>query len=79
MPAPTASSQRTVEIDGSELVADIDGLLESVLVVDRLAMPDMFALVFRDPDRDTLGGRASRSVPRSPSPRRRSAATRRRC
>jgi phage protein D len=49
-----ASTQRTVKIDGSELTADIDGALESVLVVDRLAMPDMFTLTFRDPGRDIL-------------------------
>jgi uncharacterized protein involved in type VI secretion and phage assembly len=55
MPAQTASSQRTVEIDGAELSSDLEGQLESVLVVDRLAMPDMFVLVFRDPDRDILG------------------------
>jgi len=55
MPAPTASSQRTVEVDGSELASDVEVQLESVLVVDRLAMPDMFVLAFRDPDRDVLG------------------------
>lgn len=55
MPAPTASIQRIVEVAGAELAADIDGQVESVLVVDRLAMPDMFALVFRDPDRDVVG------------------------
>ncbi|MEW6223630.1 MAG: VgrG-related protein [Chloroflexota bacterium] len=54
MPAPTASTSRIVEIDGSELAADIEGQLESALVVDRLAMPDMFTLVFRDPTRDVL-------------------------
>jgi uncharacterized protein involved in type VI secretion and phage assembly len=54
MPA-TASIQRTVEIDGSALPGDADGQLESVLVVDRLTMPDTFTLVFRDPDRDILG------------------------
>lgn len=54
MPA-VASTQRTVKVEGSELTAEIDGALESVLVVDRLAMPDMFALTFRDPGRDILG------------------------
>jgi phage protein D len=52
---PTASIARTVEIDGSELPTDIDAALESVLVVDRMAMPDMFTLSFRDPSRDILG------------------------
>jgi len=55
MPTGIASTQRIVEIDGSALAADLDGQLESALVVDRLAMPDMFTLVFRDPDRDILG------------------------
>jgi phage protein D len=55
MPAQTDSIQRVIEIDGSELTADVESQIESVLVVDRLAMPDMFTLVFRDPDRDILG------------------------
>lgn len=55
MPAQTASIQRLVEIDGVHLSADVEGQLESVVVVDRLAMPDMFTLVFRDPERDVLG------------------------
>jgi uncharacterized protein involved in type VI secretion and phage assembly len=55
MPTQTASTQRIIEIEGSELSADVEGQLESALVVDRLAMPDMFTLVFRDPDRDILG------------------------
>ena len=55
MPTSTASIQRIVEIDGTELAADVEGQLESALVVDRLSMPDMFTLVFRDPDRDILG------------------------
>lgn len=54
MPA-VASTQRTVKLDGTELTAEIDGALESVLVVDRLAMPDTFTLAFRDPGRDILG------------------------
>jgi uncharacterized protein involved in type VI secretion and phage assembly len=54
MPTQTASIQRTIEVEGTELVADVEGQLESALVVDRLAMPDMFVLVFRDPDRDIL-------------------------
>ena len=55
MPTSTASIQRIVEIDGTELAPEIEGQLESALVVDRLAMPDMFTLVFRDPARDILG------------------------
>ena len=55
MPATTASIQRIVEIDGTELAPEVESQLESALVVDRLAMPDMFTLVFRDPTRDILG------------------------
>jgi uncharacterized protein involved in type VI secretion and phage assembly len=54
MPATTASTQGIIEIDGSELAPDVEGQLESTLVVDRLAMPDMFTLVFRDPTHDIL-------------------------
>ncbi len=54
MPTTTASIQRIVEIDGAALAADVDRQLESVLVVDRMAAPDMFTLVFRDPTRDIL-------------------------
>jgi phage protein D len=53
--ADHASIQRVIEIDGSELAADIDAMLENAVVRDRLTMPDMFALVLRDPDRDILG------------------------
>jgi phage protein D len=45
---------RVVEIDGSELASDIDGQLESASVDDRLQLPDMFVLQFRDPKRDVL-------------------------
>jgi len=55
MPTSTASIQRIVEIDGTELAPDVEGQLESTLVVDRLTMPDTFTLVFRDPERDILG------------------------
>ncbi len=51
----TASISRLIEVGGSALPAEIDRQLESAVVVDRLAMPDTFTLVFRDPDRDILG------------------------
>ena len=54
MPTTTASG-RTIEVEGSALAADVDAQIESALVVDRLAMPDMFVIVFRDPARDVLG------------------------
>ncbi len=55
MATSTASTQRIVEVEGAELAPDVEHQLESALVVDRLAMPDMFTLVFRDPERDILG------------------------
>ena len=55
MPDPAVAISRLIEIDGSKLADDIDSHLESATVVDRLSMPDMFALVFRDPQRDILG------------------------
>ena len=51
MPTGTAA-QRIIEIDGSELDPEVEAALESALVLDRLAMPDMFQLVFRDPARE---------------------------
>ncbi len=54
MPTTTASG-RTIEVEGSALATDVDAQIESALVVDRLAMPDMFVIVFRDPARDVLG------------------------
>lgn len=46
--------ERRIEVDGTELDAEVDAQLERVEVVDRLAMPDTFVLYFRDPDRDVL-------------------------
>ena len=48
-------STAVVKVDGSDLDPVAKASMESALVVDRLAMPDMFTLVFRDPDRDILG------------------------
>jgi phage protein D/phage baseplate assembly protein gpV len=56
MPATaTATTSKIVEIDGAALDAAVDGQIESVVVTDRLAMPDTFTLIFRDPNRDILG------------------------
>jgi uncharacterized protein involved in type VI secretion and phage assembly len=54
MPDATLATKRRIEVDGAALPAEVEGQLESVLVIDRLAMPDTFALVFRDPARDVL-------------------------
>jgi phage protein D/phage baseplate assembly protein gpV len=52
--APPAIS-RVIEVEGSALAPDIDEQLERAVVIDRLAMPDTFELVFRDPgNRDIL-------------------------
>jgi phage protein D/phage baseplate assembly protein gpV len=50
----TLATKRNIEVGGAALQADVEGQLESVLIVDRLSMPDTFSLVFRDPDRDIL-------------------------
>jgi phage protein D/phage baseplate assembly protein gpV len=55
MPTTVAPSTPSILVDGSDLSEDAVSLLESTLVVDRLAMPDMFTIVFRDRDRDILG------------------------
>ncbi len=55
MPDTTLAIQRVIEVDGSKLPDEFDAQLESATVVDRMTMPDMFSLVFRDPDRDILG------------------------
>jgi phage protein D len=52
--AVATAVQREIQVDGAKLEPAIEGQLESVLVVDRLAMPDTFTLVFRDPERDVL-------------------------
>lgn len=43
-----------VQIDGTPLPAELDALLERVVVDDHLLLPDLFALRFRDPDRTVL-------------------------
>lgn len=50
----TPATQRVVEVEGGALGEDVDAQIESVVVVDRLAMPDTFTVVFRDPQRDIL-------------------------
>jgi len=49
---PTTS--KVIEVDGSPLSEEILGDLASVIVIDRLAMPDTFAIAFADPNRDIL-------------------------
>ena len=57
-----------IEVGGTALAADLEVLLEQVVVDDHLHLPDMFLLRFRDTGRDVLKRGQSRSAPRSRSP-----------
>jgi uncharacterized protein involved in type VI secretion and phage assembly len=48
------SIKRQIEVAGKALKESIDEHLERVTVIDRLAMPDTFELVFRDPGHEVL-------------------------
>src|SRR5262245_50894085 len=50
----TVPGTAAVKVDGSALDSAAVGAIESVLVVDRLAMPDTFTIVFRDRQRGIL-------------------------
>src|SRR5262245_49047588 len=59
-----------VEIDGAPLAADVETLLEQVMVDDHLHLPDMFVLAFRDAGHGiakqakvTIGSKVKISVP----------------
>src|SRR6266487_1780216 len=59
-----------VDVDGSPLAAELEVLLEQVVVDDHLHLPDMFLLAFRDPQTQVLkqahiriGSRLKVSVP----------------
>ena len=54
MAVSAPATQRVVEVDGAALSPEFDRQLESATVIDRLRLPDTFALLFRDPDRDIL-------------------------
>jgi uncharacterized protein involved in type VI secretion and phage assembly len=43
------SVRRKIKVNGTELKPELDGLVESVIVQDRLRMPDSFVITFRDP------------------------------
>lgn len=51
----TVPGTPVVKVDGSDLDPSAIAAIESALVVDRLAMPDTFTIVFRDTRRDILG------------------------
>ena len=44
-----------VELNGSPLSHEMEGLLEQVIVDHHQHLPDMFAIAFHDPDRNVLG------------------------
>ena len=50
----TVPSTAAIKVDGSDLDSSAVAAIESALVVDRLAMPDTFTIVFRDTERDLL-------------------------
>jgi len=45
---------RKIKVAGTALKDDVDVNVESVIVQDRLRMPDSFVITFRDPNRDML-------------------------
>jgi phage protein D len=44
-----------IELNGSALSNEMEGLLEQIVVDHHQHFPDMFAITFHDPDRDVLG------------------------
>src|SRR3954454_21108459 len=50
----TVPTTAAIKVDGTDLEAVAVASVESVLVVDRLAMPDTFTIAFRDHGRDIL-------------------------
>ena len=44
-----------IELNGSPLSHEMEGLLEQVIVDHHQHLPDMFAIAFHDPDRNVLG------------------------
>jgi uncharacterized protein involved in type VI secretion and phage assembly len=43
------SVKRKIKVKGKELTPELDGMVETVVVQDRLRMPDSFVITFRDP------------------------------
>ena len=46
--------QRKIKVGGNELKPEVEAKIESVVVHDRLRMPDSFVITFRDPDHTVL-------------------------
>ena len=54
VPGLVPTVKRQIKVDGTALSEEIDKQVESVVVTDRLRMPDSFVLTLRDPGRDVL-------------------------
>ncbi len=54
VPGLVPTVKRQIKVDGTALSEEIDKQVESVVVTDRLRMPDSFVLTLRDPGRDIL-------------------------
>ena len=53
-PVQQTAGKFKIEVEGAEVPADVDQLLDSATVEDNLNQPDLFMLVFRDADRVVL-------------------------
>ncbi|MGH2689965.1 MAG: VgrG-related protein, partial [Actinomycetota bacterium] len=54
MPAQHQTNSIKVEVDGRPLADTVAAMMTAAYVDDSLNVPDMFSLVFRDPDRTLL-------------------------
>ena len=55
VPGLVPTVRRQIKVEGTALSEEIDNQVESVIVTDRLRMPDSFVLTLRDPGVDMLG------------------------
>lgn len=55
VPGLVPTVRRQIKVEGTALSEEIDNQVESVIVTDRLRMPDSFVLTLRDPGVDLLG------------------------
>lgn len=51
----TPAIHRRIKVNGTPLPKEVDALIETVVVHDRVRMPDAFVITFRDPTRTVLG------------------------
>ena len=55
VPGLVPTVRRQIKVEGAALPEEIDNQVQSVIVTDRLRMPDSFVLTFHDPGVDLLG------------------------